>query len=305
MWSACNFTSTAPALATAEQTGLEIQNRLGVSNVQGMRDVPADKILALQAESQVGANVQGVRTPPLVDGYFTVGDKSTLLAQHKMNDVPIIASSNTDDLDASQSPLTRANTVQEYEQIARGMYGAAADRFLRLFPVKKDADVHAMAHIAARENGMLKASRTCAQLQTEHNKSAAYISLFAHKHPYAPGVKIADQDPETIGAYHTADVPYWFGTFDAFNRFRATRSWTDNDRDLSEAMLRSLIAFATNGTPDNERLKWPAWNSRDERYIEWGDSIAVARLAAKRMDWLAAHPPAARSGASGPAGPRD
>src|SRR5262249_37074987 len=73
MWSACNFSSTGPGLATAEQTGLELQKRLGAANLQKMRDIPADRILAQQAESQVGASVQGVRTPPLIDGYFTVG----------------------------------------------------------------------------------------------------------------------------------------------------------------------------------------------------------------------------------------
>ncbi len=80
MWSACNFSSAGPDLATAEKTGLELQKRLGAPNLRKMRDVPADRILAQQAESQVGANVQGVRTPPLIDGYFTVGEKSALLA---------------------------------------------------------------------------------------------------------------------------------------------------------------------------------------------------------------------------------
>ena len=44
--------------------------------------------------------------------------------------------------------------------------------------------------------------------------------VFARKHPYVPGVKIADQDTATIGAYHTSEVPYFFGTQDAFNLFR-------------------------------------------------------------------------------------
>jgi para-nitrobenzyl esterase len=250
--------------------------------------------------------VPGVRTPPLIDGYFTVAAKEAVLAGHQINDVPIMVSSNGDDLDANQSPLTRAKTVAEYQQIVREMYGADADQFLRLFPVKKDADVYAAAHAAARENGMLKASRTCAQAQAKSARSAAYISLFAHKHPYAPGLKLADQNPETIGAYHTADVPYWFGTFDAFNLFRPTRNWGDYDRQLSGTMLQSLIAFATTGSPDTPQLKWPAWSAHNEQYVVLGDDVSVARLQAARMDWLAGHPPAtlASSGPGRPA-PRD
>jgi para-nitrobenzyl esterase len=305
MWSACNFNTSGPDLATAEKVGLDLQKRLGAPDLKKMRTVPADRILAQQAESQVGASVQGVRTPPLIDGYFTVAEREVLLSTHSMNDVPILVGSNGDDLDSNQSPLTRARTVAEFSSIARQMYGADADAFLRLFPVKTDADVPAAAHAAARENGMLKASRSCAQGQAKYNKSAAYITLFTHKHPYAPGVVLADQNPETIGAYHTADVPYWFGAFDAFNLFRPTRVWLDYDRSLSRAMLQSLIAFARAGSPDMPQLKWSAWSGKDERYLVLGDEIRVEKIQAARMDWLAAHSPSAAASAPARTGARD
>jgi para-nitrobenzyl esterase len=41
--------------------------------------------------------------------------------------------------------------------------------------------------------------------------------MFSPVHPFAEGVKFFD-DPKSIGAYHTSDVPYWFGTQDAFNK---------------------------------------------------------------------------------------
>jgi para-nitrobenzyl esterase len=197
-----------------------------------------------------------------------------------------MVSSNSDDLDANMSPLTRATTVREYEAVAQQLYGADAAKFLQLFPAKKDSDVYAAAHAAARESGMLKASRTCAQKQVG---STAYISLFSRKHPYAPGVKFADQDPVTVGAYHSADIPYWLGTFDAFNLLRVTRIWTDYDRHLSDVMLQALIHFAQSGSPDSAELKWPAWTAGTERYLSLGDRIAATQLQTARMDWLAAH----------------
>jgi para-nitrobenzyl esterase len=305
MWSACNFTTTGPDLATAEQVGLELQKRLGAASLEDMRNIPADRILAAQSETQVGLSVRGIRTPPSIDGYFTVADKATLLARKELSDVPIVASSNGDDLDANQSPLTRAKTVAEFQSIARTMYGVNADQFLRLFPVESDADVYAAAHAAARENGMLKGSRNCAQLLSQANKSAAYIGLFDHKHPYAPGVKIADQNPLTIGAYHTADVPYWFGTLDAFNMLRPTRAWTADDRTLSDTMLRSLISFADTGIPQLKDVQWPAWDKRTEEYVVFGDTPRIEKLHATRMDWLAAHPAENSTGPAPASGPRD
>jgi len=305
MWSACNFTTDGPDLATAEKSGLELQHHLGAANLAAMRNVPADRILAAQAESQVGTHVEGIRTPPLVDGYFTPASRATLLSRHEFNDVPIIASSNADDLDANRSPLTRTRTVAGFRNVARQMYGANAGRFLQLFPVRSDADVPAAAHAAARENGMLEASRSCAQALSRDGKSPAFIDLFAHKHPYAPGVHFADLDPVTVGAYHTSDVPYWLDTLDALNLTRPTRNWTAYDRQLSQDMLGALIEFARTGRPQLGKLQWPAWSSTAEHYVLLGDSIQAGTLDGTRMDWLASHPARQLPPVNVRTGPRD
>ena len=289
MSSACNFTSDSLPLIEAEKVGLEVQKRLGAASLDDMRQVPADKILAQQAESQVGVSVQGVRAPPVIDGYFTTGTKLSVLQAHAFNDVPIIASSNHEDLNVS-NPLLKAKTVAEYKAIAGQMYGADAEMFLKLYPAATDADVPAVAGKAARESGLEGASRTCAKLQAQYNHSAAYIDLYTHVHPYAPGVKIADQDTATAGAYHTADIPYWFDTLDHYNMFRTTRVLKPWDRTLIDRMSASLIAFAETGSPATADAKWPAWTATGEQKIEFGDAITVVKLDGQKMDWLAAHP---------------
>ena len=78
--SACNFGGTgmiggvAP-LAAGEKAGLELQTRLGAPDLVAMRNVPADRILALQEENQLGLSVPGVRAPSVIDGYFWTGTK--------------------------------------------------------------------------------------------------------------------------------------------------------------------------------------------------------------------------------------
>ncbi len=61
------------------------------------------------------------------------------------------------------------------------------------------------------ENGMLRASRALRPRPARRSRPPT-SALFTHKHPYPPGLVLADQNPLTVGAYHTADVPYWFGT---------------------------------------------------------------------------------------------
>lgn len=306
MSSGCNFTSSGATLAQAEQVGLDVQKRLGAASLEDMRNVPADKILALQAETQVGNNSPGVRAGPLVDGYFMPRTKLEALESHTANDVAIIASSNREDLDAG-SALVRAKTVAEYKATAERMFGADAAQFLALYPVSSDAEVRMTALKAAREMGLEANNRACAQLQAKYNTSPAYVDLFTRVQPYAPGVKLADLDPATAGAYHTADIPYWFGTLDKYNWLRHTRDWGPADRALSEQMMDSLIAFARTGDPSTAAVRWPAWKASDEQMEDFDIGPHAIPMDVKGMDWLAAHKPAPVPNPAAPvnAGPRD
>jgi para-nitrobenzyl esterase len=306
MSSSCNFSNSGLSLQQAEQIGLDVQKRLGAASLDAMRQVPADKILGLQAETQVGNNTPGVRAGPLIDGYFLPKTKLEALEAHAVNDVPIIASSNREDLDASNA-LVRAKTVAEYKEMAGRMFGADAPAFLALYPVASDADVRQTALKAAREMGLQANNRGCAQLQAKYNKSPAYVDLFTRVQPYAAGVKLADLDPATAGAYHTADIPYWFGTLDKYNWLQHTRDWGPTDRKLSEEMMDTLIAFARTGDPSTAAVKWPAWKASDEQLENFADTPRAEPLNIKGMDWLSAHKPTPVPAPGAPvnAGPRD
>ena len=278
-----------PTLAEAEKLGLEIQQRLGAASLDEMRQIPADKILAQQAELQVGNHNAGIRVGGIIDGFFTPKTRIETLQAHEFNDVPIIASFNHEDLDAN-NPLVTAKTIADYQSIATQMYGADAPEFLKLFPVTNESEIRAVGIDAAREADLEASARECARLQAQYNRSPAYIDVFELAPPFAAGVHIADIDPLTAGAYHTADIPFWFGTQEAFNLFRTTRAWNAWDRELSADMMGALIAFANTGNPNTPRVKWPAWSAVQERKMSFAGTISAVPLDTQRMDWLAAHP---------------
>ena len=278
-----------PTLAEAEKVGVRIQERLGAKSITAMRDVPADKILALQAEHQVGANNAGFQVGPIVDDYFMPASRLSILRAHRMNDVPIVASFNHEDLDA-YNPLVSAKTADAYDAIAKRMYGRNAAEFLKLFPVASASDIRKVAINAAREADLEQTARGCARFQHEYNKSPAYIDMFARNPSFAPGAKFVDLNPETAGAYHTADIPFWFGTLDVFNIYRRTRDWTAADRKMSAHMMGALIGFARTGSPKTPEVDWPAWTPRHERKVVFGRTIHVENLDTRRMDWLLRHP---------------
>jgi len=287
MSSGCRWGASNASLEEGEQVGLQVQEALASSSLEELRDVPADRFIDVQQEFQVGVSTAGLRARGVVDGYFMPAGQMEILQSGGNSDVPIIAHFNAQE--ARGSALTRAKTVDEYEDIARQMWGDAADEFLALFPVESDEDVWGQAYAAATTAGLEAGARECAQLQAEYNESPAYISTFGRKHPYTPGVKIADQDIETIGAYHTSDIPYWFGTQDKFNMFRQTRDWTQDDRDLSQLMTRALMNLASTGDPSTETLDWPAWSPDAEVKVFWGDEAKVVPLNTKALGFFASH----------------
>ena len=283
-------------LAEAERVGLQVQRATRSASLTAMRNVPADRLLALQAENQLGATGGGpIRVGTSIDGYFLPETPAALFAARRASDVPVIAGFANDE---SSSGLRNARTVAEYTSLARQAYGAHADEFLRLYPVKTDADVAEAARTAAREAGVLRTARNWAIAQAGVHSSPTYLYNLVHLHPFNPEVLAADR-VDQVGAYHTSDVPYWFGTLDAFNLFRPTRSWLAYDRKLSEQMTASLIAFARTGSPRTADLPWPAWSPGNEHLLELGQHAnTVRRLDSRRLDF------AARTTVQIPAAPR-
>jgi len=307
MSSACNFHTPLQTLRDAEQTGLAIQKKLGAESLAALRQIPADRILAVQTESQVGASVTGVRiNGPIVDGYSIPLNKAEAISSAMFNAVPMIAGSNGGDLDQAMSPISKATTKAEYEALVRTAYGAAGDDVLKLFPAKSDAEAPAVAKALASFSGMMNGSRQCAALSSARNSPPTFIYRYDRKHPFVADAGLADIDVKTVGAYHTADIPYWFGTQDVYNSLHHTRDWQPWDRQLSATMMDALIAFANTGSPASASLKWPAWSAKDEGYVVFGDAIAVSHFDKKKMDYLAAHAPAPTPlPAPNPARPRD
>jgi para-nitrobenzyl esterase len=101
-------------------------------------------------------------------------------------------------------------------------------------------------------------------------------------------------------------VPYWFGTLESLNLFRQTRNWTAWDRELSDKMMDTLIAFAKTGNPATTAVKWPAWSPGNEQKAMFGDQISVVKLNINGLDFLTANPAKPIPSTAAPrVGPRD
>ncbi len=273
-----------PALPAAEKIGLEVQSALGAASLAEMRLIQADKILAIQKDCQLGC--AGTISVPLdIDGYVLPDTVPNIFAAGKQNDVATVAGFTSDE---SSNDLRTAGTLEAYVAAAKKLYGDQADRFLALYPAKTDGEAKAMGLLAAREGLVEIGTRNWAEAQAKTGKAPFYMYMFSRVHPFTPGVEFFDS-PQKIGAYHTSDVPYWFGTQDAFNKFRTTRNWTEFDRALSDRMMDTLVAFARTGNPATSATPWPQWKPDAQAYVEFGDQSGVREENRARLEF---HTPA-------------
>lgn len=305
MSSGCNLRGAKPTLADAEKIGLAFQEKLGARSLAELRQLPADRILAAQSETQLGLSVSGVRiNGPIVDGRVLPQQAADAVASGNFAKVPMVASFNEDDMAFGFDAITGAKTVAEYQAGAEKLFGADAAAFLKLYPAKTDADVRSVARRAAQDANLAASARGCA-VDTASQGVNVFIDEYARRHPYIPGVKLADQDTATVGAYHTADIPYWFGTQDAYNSIRPTRQWTEWDRTLSKQMMEALMALATTGSPDTPAMPWKPWSAKNDTLLWLGDKVETVKLNVAGQTWLAAHRPAASAQAPRLSRPRD
>jgi len=259
------------------KAGLQFQELLEAESLDAMRQLPSDRLLA--AQSEPGAP----RFQPVVDDYFLPAMPIEIFKQGNQSDVPAMLTFMADERLLS---LRNAKTVEEYESMAADRFGDDVDEFLELYPISSDADVPAMAEKPARDGAMQTTMRAWALAQKETGEASVYMTMFSRVHPYVEGVHFSNHNPETVGAYHTGEVPYYLQTMDAYNMFRPTRDWTDYDRDLSDKVSDCLITFAKTGNPSTDAVQWPEYDPNDEKLIEFGDEIRIVDMYTEGLDFF-------------------
>jgi para-nitrobenzyl esterase len=266
----------------AEAEGVKLQQALKAKSIADLRGVSSDKIVA-------AAQAAGVRAGPDIDGYYLPESVDAIFAAGKQSDVAVLTGATANDI-GTNPPIRAAKTLAEYKALAEKQFGPNAAAFLKLYPARNDAEAVRQADQVGRNSGFTVGARAWAQAQTKTGKAPAYLFIVSRVQPFTPGATFSDFDPMTAGAYHMGDVPYFLGTYEAFNTFRKTRDWTAWDKQLSNDMADVIIAFAKTGAPSTAAVKFTRYNPANEVRIDFGDTITSEKLYSKGLDFIAANP---------------
>jgi para-nitrobenzyl esterase len=283
-------TGAAPqtSLADAEAQGLTLQEALKAKSLAELRGVSSDKVVA-------AAQTAGVRASQIVDGYVLPDSVDAIFKAGQQHDAAILTGSTARDI-GTTPPIRAAKTLADYNALAAQMYGDKAADLLALYPAATDAEALRQADEIGRNSGFTLGARTWAREQTRTGKEPAYLFMLSRVQPFTPGATFSDFNPATAGAYHMGDVPYFLGTYEAFNLFRRTRDWTAWDRELSNAMQDVVVAFAKSGNPSTKAAPFTRYALDNETRVDFGDTIKLEKLNTRGMDFLEATPAAGGGG---------
>ena len=267
--------SSTKTLVEAEGEGADWLARRSARSIADLRAEPAGVLLE-------DVRLEGFRSSwPIVDGHVVPEHTAAAFARGAHNDVPLLTGSNADE--GTVFPLE--TTFTAHVANAQATHGARAGDFLRLYPASDDASAVAAAQDVFRDVTFGRQNWAWVNAQATHGRSAAYYYHFTHPLPVEHGAYLENRT-RAIGATHGAEIPYVFGTIDAFERADET------ERELARTLMRYWVNFASNGDPNGPGLPaWPRFDPAAPRTMELKPEpdVASIRHAAEFAFWSAPH----------------
>ena len=292
-----------PALARAElDDDVFAKAAFGTSNLADLRKLsPDDLVKAATAKTGVpdGRPLPvGVATTPRpprfgpdVDGYFLPNSVPALYAAGKQAHVPLLAGWNADEARGTIVMAPVKPTTASFAAQAATEFGDRAKDFLAVYPDTTDAEAIRSAGDFASDRFIVYSTWAWLEAQVKTGNAPVY------RYRFDLGSPGDTHHPAAIGAFHSDDIEYVFGTLDS----REGATWRPEDRALSNQIGQYWTNFARtgdpNGVPNGRSLsggaqnsadlpKWPTYAPADDWQVMHLDATSAAAPDTQRPRYL-------------------
>ena len=268
--SGCFNRGSAP-LSQAQVTGLQRATRMGI---EGMGpDAAAGLRSPATAELYTGMGGGG---GPIVDGWVIPKPAWEIFVAREHNPVPVIVGSMANEmksLGAGTPEVPRATL----ESTIRANWDVQAEPLLAAYAELIGESTKSARQMLDTDARFTWQARTWARA-VEATGGDAYVYYFSHPNPvfrlYVPEQAELESYPRGergMGAFHSGDLAYVFGTVDLVGV-----GWTDWDRELSDIITSYWVNFARTGDPNGEGLPpWPLYRATSDVVMEFGEVAAA------------------------------
>lgn len=273
----------ASTLRAAEEAGCELFQALGVGSVEEARHLDPEVIVRADLPRTHGRWVSGSAPGgqsqhrydsgyPCIDGYVLTEPVERSFRHGCAADVPALVGNVADE----QGGARYLPTLAAYRDNLAEKFGDRADEVFALYPAADDAAARQASWSLAADEVFVMTSWNAAILHSEQLGSPVWHFRFTHRPPVPGGAEVAE-GPD-VGAFHTADVLYLFGTY-------ADRdwAWADADRALAGRMQDAWVSFVRSGDPtDGGRIAWPPFDAESPLTKVWDREDTVEDILDRR-----------------------
>jgi len=265
-------------LSQGEAEGVKFMAVTGASNIEGMRAVPADKLL------EMAGRRGGPRFDAVIDGSFLPESPLAIFQAGKQAHVPLLAGWNSEEMNAAmvlgRDPATPENLTKNIQRL----YGDHAAEVSKEFAASNNDEARDAATELASDRFIALSTWKWVDLAVKTGTKPVYRYYFSRPRPamrpemgnatanLAGGVTRtgsgapAPVPPAQRGAVHSAEIEYALGNLDS----NKTYAWTPEDHKVSDVMERYFANFIKTGNPNGAgEPKWPVANAGGQaHYIQ-------------------------------------
>jgi para-nitrobenzyl esterase len=253
------------------------ENAFHTTSIAELRKLPAtDLVRAATAKT----TPPPPRIDPDVDGYFLPDSVPNTFAAGKQAHIPLLAGWNADEVRGSVILAKERMTAERFKTQAQAEFRADAAKFLELYPASSDEEAVQSAGDFASDRFIVYSTWRWMEAQVKTSDAPVYryrLDLGS------PGDKF---HPAIVGAFHSDDIEYVFGTLDS----RAGAAWRPEDRKLSDEIGAYWTNFARTGDPNRpptpDLPKWPTYDAADGWQVMHLDAESEARTDNERDRYL-------------------
>ena len=240
-----------PLTIAGQQDEQFAQRAFGSSSLASLRNIPAAELLKA-ATTKTGGNIMAFR--PDIDGYLLPESVGAIYAKGEQAHVPLLAGWNRDEAKAQVVNAPQQPTVTTWQATANQQFCAHSGDFLHAYSANNDAEAVRSAEDFAGDRFIAYSTWAWLEAQVKTGNSPVYRYRFDLG---SPGDLYHSA---SIGAFHSDDIEYVFGTLDS----RQGAKWRPEDYKLSELIQNYWTNFAKTGNPNASGLPvWPPYQPKD------------------------------------------
>lgn len=237
----------------ATQMAERLLERLGVDEVDDLRDLPADHLVGAQSTGNSFGSGGGLPFQPVVDGHVLERPPIDAVRDGSAAGTPVLAGTNAHEmrLFTTLDPKLRETDRERNQTIL--------DRYA---PGRGQALLEAYEQLVGDDPAaVLEAA------MTDRVFRIPAIQLLETQGPHAPtyGYEFRFESTAfggTLRSAHAVEIPFVFDNLDSPGASFFTGEPTEQMRALSTAMADAWVAFARDGSPAAAGLPdWPAYES--------------------------------------------